>query len=121
MGFASEVSAALEMVTEDITIHSQSTPGTYSPATGLVTSASETDYSAQGVFTHYDARMVDGSVIRSGDLACEVPAANLGVIPQPDDSVTRDSNSTRMKVVSVQERTIQGEVVSYRIQVRGNG
>jgi hypothetical protein len=119
--FASLVAGAISMVAEPLSIV-QATPGeegTYTPATGRVTGRQETPYAVQGVVTTYNARDVDGSTIQSGDLQCELIAMGLTFTPKAGDTLLR--GTTRLEIVQVTARPVKGQIVTYHLQVRGNG
>lgn len=95
------------------------THGAYDPATG---SASETVtvYSGSGLRESYDAKDIDGTMIRSGDARLIVSPVQLSGADMPtittSDRVTFDN--TVYKVVQVSPWNYAGLTVGFELQVR---
>lgn len=91
---------------------------TYNPATGVVTETGSTDVSA--VVTPpsaYHVRLVDGDMIRQGDVKVSVPASGLSFTPVPGQKVVIDSKTWH--VVAVRP-VYTGELIAlYELQLRG--
>jgi len=113
---AQSVAAAIEGVGESLTLRKKA-GGTFDDDAGEFTVApTPTDTPFAGFVEHFDARLVNGTTILSGDL--KVWAASFGaVVPVAGDLVIRDSRSLR--IIAVDPVKQGDEVLTYRLQIRG--
>lgn len=102
-------------LTVDVTL-TKVTPGTRSGADPLAgTAPTSTAYACKGFVAEYEARQVDGSIIRAGDRQVIIMGATLaGVAPAPSDHVTVDGE--RYVVVRVER---DPAAATYTCQARG--
>ena len=116
MPIASQVEWAIRKYGESLTLRKKA-GGTFDDDAGEFTVApTPTDTPFAGFVEHFDARLVDGTTILSGDL--KAWSASFGaVVPVAGDLVIRDSRALR--VIAVDPVKQGDEVLVYRLQIRG--
>jgi hypothetical protein len=93
------------------------TPGTRNPADLTAgTNPTSTPYACEGVVSDYTTRLIDGTLVATGDRRILILGATLpaGVVPSSGDQVTIESLT--YDVVRV---TRDPAAASYELQVRG--
>ena len=86
------------------------------PETGTRSGGAVVDYEIWGAVLEYDRHLVDGSLIKTGDVRILVSASALPVVPEPSDTVV--ISEREHVVVSVKTISASGMDVAYELQVR---
>lgn len=87
----------------------------YDPTTGDVTDTPATP-TATIVTEAYHERLIDGDLIKQGDLKIHFAALDLGFTPSTNWKVTIDS--VKWAVVNIEPTLLQGTPVLYSAQIR---
>lgn len=92
---------------------SQTTGGTYNPATGETSGATTTNYSGYGALLDFNTMMIDGDQILATDKRLLLQSGDIAAI---GNSITVDG--TTYTVVKKKEINPAGTVVMYEFQLR---
>ncbi len=78
--------------------------------------ASRTDHATHGLFTAYERRIVDGTLIRADDQKVLIPAQGLAIAPTTKDRLEDDGSEWR--ILSVKPLRPGDSVILYELHVR---
>ena len=92
---------------------SQTTGGTYNPATGETTGGTTTNYSGYGALLDFNTSLIDGDQIQATDKRLLLQSGDIAAI---QDQLTVDG--TAYTVVMKKEINPAGTVVMYEFQLR---
>jgi hypothetical protein len=99
----------------------QVSAGTYSTTTGGYTGESTTRTAFTGFVGPYTSREINGTSVLLGDLRVVVDGsqlAALSLVPESGNTIER-SGGERYRIVSVEDRPINGASLVQMIQIRG--
>ena len=94
----------------------RTTEGALDPATGTTAAATVTTATGYGVQTQYNARDIDGTIIKRGDMRLLIASSGLTIEPDVGDTATIDS--VVWNVVNVESVSPAGTPVLFICQVR---
>ena len=104
-----------------ITLTRQST-GTYNPATGTNAVTTSTQ-NCTGVVIEYDAKAIDGDLVRMGDKKLLLSPLNTAgtaiTAPVPDESTVTLADASVWTVKNVDTLDPAGTAILYTLQIRG--
>lgn len=110
------VKTIIEDLGKELTF-TESTGGTYNPATGEVTGETNTDYAVKcSPPDQYEARFVNNDTIKVGDVRTFLPSQNLSFTPVRGMKVVFDSLS--WKVLELRPIYSGDSIVVYELQLR---
>jgi len=117
MSYGADVESVIEYVGEPLVLRKFS-DGVFDNDLGKYTTAStSSDSGFMGRITRFDKGLVNGTTIMFGDLEVIAVGFDGTSVPSPGDQMLRDSRV--YSVISVDAESISGEVMFYRLQVRG--
>jgi len=117
--YSQQKDLAFTMITDkgtDIIIR-RSSQGTYNPVTEASSGAS-VRYEAKGAFFEYDIRLIDNTLIKSGDRQVYVAAKGLDIKPTPDKDVIFIEGNAVWNIVSNNPISPSDDDIVYIIQLR---
>lgn len=92
------------------------TPGAYDPETGETAAPSTASQTGKGKIGDYDDKVIDGTLIRTGDRLCTFLPDLSTFRPAVGDSVVDGSDT--YTVVSIKQRELGGDWIAFTLQVR---
>lgn len=98
----------------DVTLHKQTSSGSYDPSTGTVSGGVTTNYSVRAVFYDINAGINNGEV-RRGVRKCVISALGLSVSPDDGDSIS--GLGDKVHIIRVTTHYSNGTPVMYTCEV----
>ncbi len=115
MSIAQRYRALINQIGQAVTFRRPPSSADYDPVSGTV-SGGDIDYAIAAAIKSLKAEEVVGPVLQD-DLLAVVAAAGLPLVPQPGDMLLIDGAAHRVEEVKADRA--RGEVVRYRLRVRG--
>ena len=100
---------------KEVTLHKQTTTGTYNPATGTLSGGTTTDYTAFAYFYNFEVGIQGETDLRRGTRRCVISA--LGLAVAPDDGDTISGFGDTVHIVRVTTHYSNGLAVMYTCEV----
>lgn len=92
------------------------TPGAYDPETGATAASTPSSQAGKGKIGDYDDKVIDGTLIRTGDRLCTFLPDDAAFRPAVGDSVVDGADT--YTVVSIKQRELGGDWIAFTLQVR---
>lgn len=93
--------------------------GSYNSATDSISGQSSSSETVSAVFTEYDQKDIDGTLIKAGDKRAMISASGIASAPDTADQVT--DGSLKYSIISVSTIQPGGTPLIYYLQLRRGG
>jgi len=99
---------------KEVTLHKQTSSGSYDPATGTITGGATTDYTVTAYFYNFQEG-INNNEIRRGTRRCVISALGLSIAPDDGDSISGFGD--KVHITRVTTHYSNGYAVMYTCEV----